>query len=244
MADQTEQVPRHVWRARAGNHLMYDTMGATQFAILTLFFGLREQHKLLEIGAGSLRVARLLIPYLDAGHYCGVEPNTESVQLGVVFELGPEMYERKKPRFAARDDFDFDEFEERFDYFLSYSLFTHVPPPQIPIIFENVAKCFHDDSIMLATAVFAEGDEQIADSQNWTNLPINLYSFARFEEAAQAAGLRIMRLGRIFQDWFVAFKEGNQTAIRGGDEMRKVTWEAVIPKWQDPGWKPYATFAG
>ena len=239
MPDQTMYDPRQEWRARAGNHLMYDTIGAAQFAILTLFFGLREQHKLLEIGAGSLRAARFLIPYLDPEHYCGVEPDTQSVQLGIEFELGPEMYQRKKPRFAARDDFGFHEFGEQFDYALSYSVFTHVPPPHIRIIFENAAKCFHDDSIMLATAVFAEGDEQIADSQNWTNLPINLYSFARLEEAAQAAGLRLMRLGKVFQDWFVAFKEGNQTALRGGEEMRKVAWEAVIPKWQDPGWKPY-----
>lgn len=239
MADETTYDPRHEWRARAGNHLMYDTIGAAQFAILTLFFGLREQHKLLEIGAGSLRAARFLIPYLDAEHYCGVEPDTRSVELGIEHELGPEMYERKKPRFAARDDFGFNEFGEQFDYALSYSVFTHVPPPHVSIIFENAVQCFHDDSIMLATAVFAEGDEQIADSQNWTNLPINLYSFARFEEAAHAAGLRLIRLGKIFQDWFIAFKDGNQTAIRGSEQMRKVAWEAVVPKWQDPGWKPY-----
>jgi hypothetical protein len=34
---------------------MYDTIGAAQVAIRTLFFGLRERHKLLEIGAGSLK---------------------------------------------------------------------------------------------------------------------------------------------------------------------------------------------
>jgi cyclopropane fatty-acyl-phospholipid synthase-like methyltransferase len=238
MADETQDDPRHAWRARAGNHLMYDTIGATQFAILTLFFGLRERHKLIEIGAGSLRAARYLIPYLDAEHYCGVEPDTQSVQLGIEHELGAEMCQLKKPRFSARDDFGFHEFGDQFDYALSYSVFTHVPPPHVSIIFENTAKCFHDDSIMLATAFFAEGDEQIVDSHKWTNLPINLYSFARFEEAAKAAGLRIMRVGKVFQDWFVAFKEGNQTALRGGEEMRKVDWEAVIPKWQDPGWKP------
>jgi hypothetical protein len=149
------------------------------------------------------------------------------------------MCQRKKPRFAARDDFGFHEFGEQFDYALSYSVFTHVPPPHIPIIFENAAKCFHDGSIMLATAFFAEGDEKIVDPQNWTNLPTNLYSFARFDEAAQAAGLRLMRLGKVFQDWFVACKQGNQTALQGAEEMRKVGWEAVVPKWQDPGWKPY-----
>ena len=81
MTEQPRNDPRSAWRKRAGNPLMYDTIGATQFAIPILFLGLRERHKLLEIGAGILRAARFLIPFLDDGHYCGVEPNTESVRL-------------------------------------------------------------------------------------------------------------------------------------------------------------------
>lgn len=236
MIEQPRDDPRHGWRKRAGNPLMYDTIGATQFAILTLFFGLRERHKLLEIGAGVLRAARFIIPYLDAGHYYGVEPNTESVRLGVEFELGPEMTQRKKPHFINRGDFIFHEIGQRFDYILSYSVFPHVPPPQIPIIFQNAAKCFHHHTIMLATAVFVEGEEQIIDAQKWTKRPVNRYSFARFEEMARTAGLKLIRLGKVYQDWFVAFKEENQAALQSAEEMRKVEWSAVIPKWEDPGW--------
>jgi SAM-dependent methyltransferase len=228
--------PRRRWRMRAGNFLMYDTIGATQFGILTLFFGLRERHKLLEIGTGPLRAARFLIPYLNEGHYWGVEPKTESVRLGIEFELGSQMANNKKPHFSARDDFGFDEFQEQFDYVLSYSVFTHLPPPHIPIVFAKAARCFHDSSMMLATAAFADGDERIVDERKWTGRPINQYSVARFEQAAQDAGLRLIRLGRIFQDWFVAFKDGNETALRGAEEMRKVAWPDVIPKWEDPGW--------
>jgi SAM-dependent methyltransferase len=228
--------PRRRWRMRAGNYLMYDTIGATQFAILTLFFGLREWHKLLEIGAGPLRAARFLIPYLDEAHYCGVEPNSESVRLGIEFELGSEMAKRKKPRFGGRDDFGFHEFREQFDYVLSYSVFTHLPPPQIPIVFQNAAKCLHDDSIILATAAFTNGQERIVDPEKWTGRPVNEYSVARFEEAARPVGLKLIRLGKIFQDWFVAFKDGNKVALRGAEEMRKVAWPQVIPKWEDPGW--------
>jgi cyclopropane fatty-acyl-phospholipid synthase-like methyltransferase len=217
---------------------MYDTIGATQFAILTLFFGLRERHKLLEIGTGTLRAARFLIPYLDDAHYCGVEPNSESVGLGIEFELGSEVAKRKKPRFTARDDFGFHEFGEQFDYVLSYSVFPHVPPPHIPIIFQNASRCFHDDSMMLATAVFTASEEMIVDPQKWTRRPVNKYSIARFEEAARNAGLKLIRLGTIFQDWFVAFKDGNKIALRAAEEMRKVTWPDVVPKWEDPGWAP------
>ncbi len=89
---------------------------------------------------------------------------------------------------------------------------------------------------MLATAVFAEGEERIIDAQKWTGRPVNRYSVARFEEAARTAGLKLIRLGKIFQDWFIAFKEKNQTILRGAEEMRKIAWHAVIPKWEDPGW--------
>lgn len=195
-------------------------------------FGLRERHKLLEIGAGSLRAARFLIPYLEVGHCCGVEPDTESVRYGIEHELGPEMAKRQKPRFIARDDFGFHEFGEQFDYALSYSVFPHVPPAQIAVIFQNTAQCFHEGSIMLATAVFAEAEEEIVDLEKWTGRPVNRYCVARLEEAAQNAGLRLVRLGKIFQDWFVAFKGSNELAVRGAEEMRKVAWQSVLPKWE------------
>jgi SAM-dependent methyltransferase len=229
--------PRHKWRHLAGNYRMYDTMGAAQFAIMALFFGLRDRHKVLEIGAGSLRAARHLIHYLDAGNYCGVEPKKDWVQLGIEHELGPELAARKSPRFAHRYDFDFREFGEKFDYALSYSVFTHVPPPHVPLIFANAAEVFHADSILLATAAFADdGKETIVDPDKWTDLPINVYSPARLEQAAAAAGLRLTRLGKVFQDWFVVAREGNEVAKRGAAAMNAVKWEGVLPKWEDPGW--------
>ena len=115
-------------------------------------------------------------------------------------------------------------------------MFTHVPPPHVPLIFGNVAKVFHDESILLATAAFSDGNEQIIDPNKWTDLPINLYSLTRLKDAASAAGLRLLRLGKAFQDWFVVFKDGNKTALRGAEQMSKVDWGAVLPPWQDPGW--------
>ena len=66
---------------------------------------------------------------------------------------------------TSRGDFGFHEFGEQLDYVLSYSVFPQLPPPQIPIIFQNAADCFHDHSIMSETAVFADGEERIIDAQ-------------------------------------------------------------------------------
>lgn len=50
-------------RAYIGPPTQFDFMGATQFNLLTRL-GLREDHTVLDIGCGSLRAGRLLIPYL------------------------------------------------------------------------------------------------------------------------------------------------------------------------------------
>jgi hypothetical protein len=59
--------------AYVGPPTQYDAMAATQFRLLTTL-GLREHHRLLDFGGGSLRAGRLLIPYLQPGNYYGIEP--------------------------------------------------------------------------------------------------------------------------------------------------------------------------
>ena len=61
------------YRAFVGPTYRYDLIGAQQFALLYLL-GLRETHRLLDFGCGSLRLGRMAIPYLLEGHYFGIEP--------------------------------------------------------------------------------------------------------------------------------------------------------------------------
>jgi cyclopropane fatty-acyl-phospholipid synthase-like methyltransferase len=51
------------YKAYVGPPTQYDFMGATQFRLLCTL-GLREQHKVLDFGCGSLRAGRLLLSYL------------------------------------------------------------------------------------------------------------------------------------------------------------------------------------
>lgn len=62
------------YREYVGPETEYDLIGAMQFRLLSTL-GLRENHKLLDFGCGSLRAGRLFIPYLNPGNYTGVEPN-------------------------------------------------------------------------------------------------------------------------------------------------------------------------
>ena len=69
-------------------------MGATQFRLLTTL-GLKEQHWLFDFGCGSLRVGRLLIPYLLPGRYYGLEPNRWLIEDGIAHELGSTIIDIK-----------------------------------------------------------------------------------------------------------------------------------------------------
>ena len=57
---------------------------------MLLAAGLRETHRIADLGCGLLRVGRLLIPYLLPGRYYGMEPNTlsQTGTTGIVHTVG------------------------------------------------------------------------------------------------------------------------------------------------------------
>ncbi|MEM7201827.1 MAG: class I SAM-dependent methyltransferase [Planctomycetota bacterium] len=231
MSKPTETEERW-WRRVVGDPRQFDVLGAVQFGLLTMFFGLREQHRLLEIGCGSLRAGKFLIAYLEAGHYFGVDPAKRKIHAGVEHECGDDLKWLKQPTFGFQSDYSFDAFGVTFDYALAYSVLTHAPPGDVVTIFARVGATFHQDSLFLGTAAFAD-DEQIADPDQWTTVPINRYSPQRFEEAAASAGLRLRRFAGprpTGQDWFVAYRDGNERVERAAAEADKVAWEQVVPK--------------
>ena len=59
-------IPPH--RAYVGAPEEWDLVAARQVTLL-LAAGLRDKHRLVDIGCGSLRAGRMLIPYLRRGHY-------------------------------------------------------------------------------------------------------------------------------------------------------------------------------
>lgn len=87
--------------------------------------GLQPQHHLLDVGCGSLRGGVRFIPYLEAGHYFGVDRNDRLLDAGRT-EIEEASLQDRRPRLAQMDDFGFERLEETFDYALANSLFTHL----------------------------------------------------------------------------------------------------------------------
>ena len=88
MASEEGRVP--YYRYAVGMRHGYDRMAAVQLSLLWAL-GLREQHTLCDVGCGSLRGGRLLIPYLAPGNYYGIEPNQRLVADAIEHEVGAEL---------------------------------------------------------------------------------------------------------------------------------------------------------
>lgn len=171
----------------------YDFMGGTQFALLFLL-GLREQHKVLDFGCGSLRAGRLLIPYLKPGNYYGIEPNSWLVEDALARQLGG-MERVKRPQFSDSDAFEADVFGETFDFIVAQSIFSHSGPALTGKALRSFARCLAPGGLCAAT--FQEGDEDTPEGWFYTGITKRgrvLYRPALIEQLAQEAGLKAARL--------------------------------------------------
>lgn len=143
------------YSAYVGPPGQWDFMGATQFRLLTAL-GLREHHRLLDIGCGSLRAGRLLIPYLNPGCYCGIEPNMWLVEDAIAAEIGPETIARKQVRFSDSARFEAESFGMRFDFIVAQSIFSHAGPDMLAEALPRLAAVLAPGGLILATVLCSD----------------------------------------------------------------------------------------
>lgn len=92
-------------------------------------YGLRPNTRLLDIGCGSLRNGRFLIPFLDTGNYHGLEPQQDIVNEGLKNELISEIVEFKKPQFYFNNQFEVPDI--KIDMAIAIQVFIHCGPEQL-----------------------------------------------------------------------------------------------------------------
>ena len=193
------------YRAYVGPEEAYDLMAATQFNLLTVL-GLREGHRLLDVGCGSLRAGRLLIPYLLPARYCGVEPDRELVDEGIRHEVGADLVRQKRPRFAHTAEFEFESFGEIFDYAIAQSIFSHAALEQVRRCLDGLAAVTHRDSVAVATYYEGERDHE---GDTWTYPECVSYRPPTIERLAAEAGFRAAPLAwphRHGQTWLLLLR--------------------------------------
>ena len=144
------------YRAYVGPAEDYDMISAMVFNLITCL-GLRQHHKVLDIGCGSLRTGRLLIPYLNKNNYIGVEPNKWLVNDGITNELGTSILKTKKPTFLFKDSIDSYDFMGC-DYAIAQSIFSHCSIDLIDKWLFDIEKHLAENGILLATFLVGKQD--------------------------------------------------------------------------------------
>jgi cyclopropane fatty-acyl-phospholipid synthase-like methyltransferase len=108
------------------------------------------------VGCGALRLGSLAIPFLDPGHYCGIDAYEPLLRTGkrLMTELGIE-----KP-FATlvSSDLNFEEFNLKFDFAIAQSVFTHMSRAQIRQCVHNLRPVMEPGGVLLFTYTLLPAD--------------------------------------------------------------------------------------
>lgn len=118
---------------------LWGELGDLQFRFM-IEHGLRPHHVLLDIGCGSLRGGVRFIPYLDRGHYLGIDTERTLVDLGIENELGRTLYEVKRPEFVVSQNFEFSRFSRRPHFALAHAVFIHLTDDLLEFCFANLRR--------------------------------------------------------------------------------------------------------
>ena len=213
------------YRAYVGPPEDYDLVAAMVFNLLTCA-GLRQHHRLLDLGCGSLRVGRLLIPYLNKGNYVGVEPNRWLVTDGILNEIGEDQVRIKEPLFSYRDSLA--EFTEslRLDYAVAQSIFSHCSLRLIRGWLEQLARHLSDSGLLVATFLV---DQQDFAGDGWVYPDCVKYRPETMSRLAAeyGFGFQLLDFRHPRQSWAAFWRPGyDRSLIEGGT----VAWSRVADR--------------
>ena len=228
------KAPSRHYRAYVGHSEAWDVLGALQFSLL-FTLGLRETHHLADVGCGSLRAGRLLIPYLRPGHYFGIDPEEWLVQEGIDRELGRAIVDVKQPVFRYADDFSIDAFGVPFDFVLAHSIFTHCYSDLATAAVPRIAAALAPEGYLVGTLVEDVAQPEVAalpgvtDGAGWQFPGTIRYDWEWFQRLLGESGLTGRRVvwPHFRQTWFVAAHTANEDALDA--VVRQVAGGAAMP---------------
>lgn len=177
--------------------------GGREQLILLLTNGLTPQSKVLDIGCGVLRAGYWLIHFLDRGGYCGIEPSPSRLAVGTNVIIERDVLQDKQPRFDHNERFDTSVFDERFDYFLAYSIWTHASKRQIQVMLDGFCRDTNDNAVFLTTFLPAgwrhkdyAGDAWVGTSHESQTVGCIHHRYDWIRNECLARGITVDILGR------------------------------------------------
>jgi SAM-dependent methyltransferase len=192
------------YKSHVGPREDYYERGVKQLAKI-FDSGLKPHHRLADIGCGSLRLGRTLIPFLDEGKYFGLEPQFDVVEEGLEWELSERMVKCKKPQFSDSKDFDFG--GRTFDYAVASQVFIHCGVDQFKQCLKNLKTKFLYVNIRIGAKTLEEMNPKGRKKYTYSSHQCVEYSESVFLDTISEFGykIEIRWKGRPqeFDDWAI-----------------------------------------
>lgn len=144
---------------------LWESMGRLQLEFLERQ-GLEPEHRLLDVGCGSLRAGVHFVRYLEPGHYFGLDISDSMIERGRA-ELAAAGLSGRGPRLLVDDSFSFELLGSDFDFAIAQSVFTHLPLNSIHRCLVNIAGVLRPGGRFYATIFEQEREPNDLRPQRW-----------------------------------------------------------------------------
>jgi len=153
--------------------------------------GLKPEHRLLDIGCGTLRGGIPIIEYLENGRYSGIEYREEVLDEGRK-ELRESGLAHKQPSLIAAKDISELNLGKKFDYIWAFSVLIHMKDNILYDTLKVIRQHLADTGCFYANVNI--GDHPGGE---WQGFPVVWRKLNFYEDACSNAGLKIEDIGPI-----------------------------------------------
>lgn len=153
--------------------------------------GLKPKHWFLEIGSGAGHLAMQVVPYLQKGHYFGIEPNQWTMHEN--FNFFPDfekMLQDNEATFDANDQFNADVFGKHklYDFIFSHSILSHASLEQLDQYFNMLSLHLREGGKAFASYREAE----TTDAPTWVYPGVTWFCKEDIEKVAEKYSLKVI----------------------------------------------------
>jgi len=109
--------------------------------------GLNTESVFLDYGCGSLRLGRVLIPYLGKGNYNGLDM-TDTFYMDGLEEIGQDIVDEKRPNLHVINDRTIRDLSQKnIDYIFSSAVLYHIPEDELLSYFEKISTLMSENTV-------------------------------------------------------------------------------------------------